>query len=288
VSAPDIIYAKQYGTIVAPLAQQMGSKLRNTVVVKTGVQAEETYMDQLSAFDVKVKGSRLSQTDPEAIDVARRRIALEDRYIAKALDKSDDIRTLADPTSAVVQSGIFGLGRAIDKIIYDAARGTAYTGKVGGTSVALPSGQKVAVGSTNMTLAKWLSAIDILNGNDYTDEDRVLVIGSSQLKSLLNTTEIKSADYNSVKALVNGQINTYLGCQVVRISNTISVKSGNSRFCLLYAKKAMGLAIGEDVQSRITEESTLHFAKQLYFSMSMGASRLEETGVVEIACDETA
>ncbi len=288
MATPDTIYAKSYGSIVAPLAQQMGSKLRGFTNVKTGVNAEETYMDQMTAFSVKTKGSRLSETNPEAVDVARRRIALVDKYIAKGLDKSDDIRTLADPTSAVVQSGIWGMGREIDQIIYDAARGTAYTGKVGGTSVALPPAQKVAVGSTNMTLDKWLSGIEILNGNDYTENDRVLVIGSSQLSSLLATTQIQSADYNSIKALVNGQIDTFLGCKVVRVSNDILELSGTTRYALLFAKKAMGLAIGQDVTSRVTEESTLHFAKQLYFSMSMGASRLEEEGVVEIACDESA
>ncbi len=287
MATPDEIYAKSYGSIVAPLAQQEGSRIRNRVMVKTGVNAEETYMDQMTAFEVKTKGARLSKTNPEAIDVARRRIALEDKYIAKGIDKSDDIRTLADPTSAVVQSGIWGMGREIDQVIYDAARGTAFTGKVGGTPVVLPAGQKVPVAASNMTLDKWLSGIDILNGNDYTEQDRVLVIGSSQLKSLLNTTEIKSADYNAIKALVNGQINTFLGCDVVRLSNDIIAKEGDNRMCLLFAKKAMGLAVGQDVTSRITEESTLHFAKQLYFSMSMGASRLEEDGVVEIPCDET-
>lgn len=288
MSQPDVIYAKSYGNIVAPLAQQQGSKLRNFVMVKSGVQAEETYMDQLSAFDVKTKGSRLSATNPEAISVARRRIALEDKYIAKGLDKSDDIRTLADPTSSVVQAGIWGIGREIDNIIYTASRGTAYTGKVGGTSVALPSAQKVAVGSTNLTLAKLLSAKEILDAADYTDEGRVFVIGSSQLKSLLNTTEIKSADYNTIKALVRGELNTFLGFEFIRVTNDILVKETNTRYCVAFAKKAMGLAIGQDVTSKIDELPTAHYAKQLYFSMSMGASRLEEEGVVEVACDETA
>lgn len=286
--APDTIFAKAYGNIVMPLAQQQGSKLRNLVTVKSGVQAEETYMDQMSAFSVKVKNSRLSSTNPEAIDVTRRRIALEDRYIAKALDKQDDLKTLADPTSAVVQNAVWGLGRAIDEVIYDAARGTAYTGKVGGTSVVLPAAQKVAIGSTNMTLAKWLDAKEILDAGDFPDEDRVLVLGSSALASLLNTTEIKSADYNSVKALVNGQIDSYLGFKVVRVSDDLLTASGTTQYLIAFSKRAMGLAIGQDVVSRITEESTLHFAKQLYFSMSIGASRLEEEGVVEIAINTSA
>jgi len=282
MASPEKIYAKSYGSIVSMLAQQEGSRLRNTVTIKSGVVGEETYMDQLEAFTVAARGARLEQTDPTLASYARRRIALEDFYIAKAIDKMDDVRTLGDPSSAIVKSGIAGMGRKIDDLVIAAARGTAYTGKAGGTSTVLPSAQKVAAGSTGMTLAKWLSAIEILNGNDVDPSDqKFLIIGSGELADLLNTTEIKSADYNSVKALVQGTIDTYLGCKVIR-SERLANNGSDTRYCLLYTQSGMGLAIGRDVQSRITEESTLHFAKQLYFSMSMGASRLEEDKVVEI------
>lgn len=286
-TTPDQIYAKQYGTMVSMLAQQEGSRLRNTVTVKSGVVGEETYMDQLGAFDMSTRttGSRLVATNPSVAAYYRRRIALTTYYAAKAIDKIDDVRSLADPTSAIARSGIAGGGRAIDDAIIAAARGTAYTGKVGGDSTVLPSSQKIAAGSTGMTLAKWLSALEILNGNDVDPSDeRYLIIGSKQLSSLLNTTEIKSADYNTVKALVQGQIDTFLGCKVIRSERL--AKQSTTRYCLLYTKSGMGLAIGRDIQSRITEESTLHFAKQLYFSMDIGASRLEEKKVVEIACIE--
>ena len=283
MATPDAIYAKQYGALVSMLAQQEGSRLRNTVTIKSGVVGEETYMDQLEAFEMSARGSRLAATDPSLASYARRRIALEDFYAAKAIDKMDDIRTLGDPTSAIVKSGIAGAGRKIDDLIIAAARGTAYTGKVGGTSTVLPSSQKVAVGSTGFTLAKWLTALEILNGNDVDPSDeKFLIIGSGELTDLLNTTEIKSADYNSVKALVQGQIDTYLGCKVIR-SERLATNGSNTRYCLLYTKSGMGLAVGQDVQSRIDELPTNHYAKQLYFSMSFGASRLEEDKVVEIA-----
>ncbi len=286
MSTPDTIYAKAYGTNVSMLAQQVGSRLRNTVTVKSGVVGEETYMDQIEAFEAIARGNRLAATDPTLASYARRRIALEDFYIAKGLDKMDDIRTLADPTSAISRSGIAGLGRKIDDQIIAALYGTAYTGKVGGTSTVLPSAQKVASASTNLTLAKWLDALEILNGNDVDPSDeKFLLIGSNQLSSLLNTTEIKSADYNSVKALVQGQVNSFLGCTVIRTERLPVATS--VRKCLLYTKSGIGLAIGRDIVSRIDELPTNHYAKQLYFSMSIGASRLEEDKVVEISCLES-
>ena len=105
------------------------------------------------------------------------------------------------------------------------------------------------------------------------------------LTGLLNTTEIKSADYNSVKALVQGELDSFLGCKVIRSERLAG--GATARKALLFTKSGIGLAIGKDITSRVTEESTLHFAKQIYFSMSLGASRLEEDKVVEIACNES-
>jgi len=269
------------------LSQQKGSRLRGAVTIKSGVVGEETYMDQVSAFEALARTTRLAQTNPTLAAYARRRIALEDYYIAKGIDKIDDVRTLADPTSAIVQSGVAGMGRKIDDLVIAALSGTAYTGKVGGTSTVLPSAQKVAVGSTNLTLAKLLSGIEILNGNDVDPSDeRFIVVSSGMLTSLLNTTEIKSADYNSVKVLVEGNVDTFLGLKFIRSERLAG--GASARKALLFTKSGIGLAVGRDVTSRITEESTLHFAKQLYFSMCLGASRLEEDKVVEIACNEAA
>jgi hypothetical protein len=283
-STPDVIYAKNYGNIVSMLAQQKGSRLRNAVTVKPGVVGEETYMDQLSAFEASKRTARLAQTNPTLAEYARRRIALEDYFIAKGIDKMDDVRTLADPTSAIVQSGVAGLGRAMDDAIIAALGGTAYTGKVGGTSTVLPSAQKIAEASTSLTLAKLLAAKEILDGNEVDDMERYVVAGSNQMSNLLNTTEIKSADFNTVKALVRGEIDTFLSFKFIR-SERLAIGS-SIRSCYAFAKSGIGLAIGRDVTSRIDELPTQHYAKQLYFSMAIGASRLEEKKVVEIGCRE--
>jgi hypothetical protein len=283
---PDTIYAKQYGSLVSLLAQQKGARLRNSVMIKSGVIGEETYMDQIQTFEALTRTTRLAQTNPTLADYARRRIALEDFFIAKAIDKLDDIRTLADPTSAIVMSGQNGMGRKIDDLIIAAASGTAFTGKVGGTSTILPSTQKETTGG-NFTLLKWLNALEILNGNDIDPSDpKTIVISSAMLTEMLNTTEIKSADFNTVKALVQGELNTFLGCDVIRSERLAG--GPTARKALLYTRSGIGLAVGRDVTSRVTEESTLHFAKQIYFSMALGASRLEEEKVVEITVDETA
>jgi hypothetical protein len=288
MGASSDIYAKSYGNTVALLAQQKASRLRNCVTVKSGVVGEETYMDQIEKFSAgtrTVQTDNLAATSPSVLTFQRRKVGLTDYYIAKGIDKMDDLRTLADPTSAAVQSSVAAMGRAIDSAIITALGGTAYTGKVGGTSVALPTAQKIAVSTTGLTLAKWLDGVEILNSNDFDPSDeRYLVIGSSQLNDLLNTTQITSQDYSAVKALVQGQIDTFLGCKVIRSENLPKIST--TRSCYLFTKSSVGLAIAKDVTSRIDELPTNHYAKQIYFSMTLGASRLQEAGVVQIGCKE--
>lgn len=279
------IYVKQFGSIVSLQAQQKGSRLRDTVTVKAGVVGEETFMDQIVPFTVSGRSAVLEATSPASVTYARRKLGMSDFYIAKAIDKMEEIRTLADPTSAITQSAIAGLGRKIDKLVIDALGGTAYTGKIGTTAVSLPTAQKIAEGSTGFTLTKWLAALEVLRGNEVDPSDeKVLVVSSYQLAEMLNINEIKSADYNTQRALVSGDVGTFLGCKV--ITSEQLPKESTARKCYLFTKTGVGLAIGRDVVSRIDELPTNHYAKQLYFSMSMAASRLEETKVVEIECKE--
>jgi hypothetical protein len=108
-------------------------------------------------------------------------------------------------------AGAWAMGRAMDDAIIAAATGTAYSGVAGGTSVSLPAGNKVAHGGVGLSVTKLLNAKEILDANDIDpDEPRFLVCSAGQLADLLAITQITSADYNSVKALVDGQTQSVL------------------------------------------------------------------------------
>jgi hypothetical protein len=64
---------------------------------------------------------------------------------------------------------------------------------------------------TGLTLAKLLSAKETMDGDDVPENGRVIVCTSDQISDLLNTTEIKSSDFNTVKALARGEIDSFLG-----------------------------------------------------------------------------
>lgn len=284
--SPETLYAKQYSDIVTLKAQQKKSRLRNAVMLKLDARGEETFMDQVDSIDAVDITSRYQTTPVHEPSHARRRVSLIGSVVNPVLDPNDKVKMITDPTSSYVMIGSAAMGRKIDDRIIAAATGTAYTGKTGTTAVTLPATQKVAHGGTGLTVAKWLSGIEILNGNDVDEEEpKFLIISAKQLTNLLNSTEIKSTDYNSVKALVRGEVDTYLGCKVIR-SERLGTDSNGDRQVLLYTQTGLGLAISEEVVARIDERPDLNYAKQVYFRMHIGATRLEEEKVVEMACNE--
>jgi hypothetical protein len=88
--------------------------------------------------------------------------------------------------------------------------------------------------------------------------------------TLLNTTEIKSSDYNTVKALVQGKIDTFLGFKFIRTQRLITSTDGSSIACLAWRKSALLLAVGQEPKTRIGERADKSYATQVYNCMSIG------------------
>ena len=275
-------YAQQYQDAVLHLAQQKGSKLRNLVFSKTA-NSEKVNFERLGSTAAVSKTTRYTDTPNVEMVHSRRTVTLADYHWATMHDWTDDVRMLVDPKGSYTKSGGMAMGRAIDDLIIAAATGNAVDGD--GTTVALPAGQKITEsGTAGMTLAKILNAKRILDANEVENEDRVFIIGSRQLEDLLNVTEVKSADYNSVKALVEGQIDSYLGFKFVR-SERLAVAS-SKRSCIAFSKPGLGLAIGKDMMTKIDERPDKSYGWQVYMAWAMQATRIEDERVVEVQAHE--
>ena len=209
-----------------------------------------------------------------------------DYEYADLIDKQDQVRTLIDPTSSYAQAAAFALGRSMDDEIISAVSGNAFSGETGSTTVALPSAQKITESGTDgLTLAKLREAKEKFDSASVDPSiQRYLVVGPKQISDLLNTTQVTSSDFNTVKALVNGEINQFLGFTFVT-SNRLSIAS-SKRLCLAYAGDGIKLALGQDIMTRIDERSDKGYATQVYVCMTMGATRMEEEKVVTIEAHE--
>jgi len=61
---------------------------------------------------------------------------------------------------------------------------------------------------------------------------------------------------------------------------------GTSRQVIAFTEDAIKLGVGKDVTARIEERADKSFSTQVYYCMDIGATRMQETSVVEIACNE--
>ena len=282
-------FVEQYSANVQLLSQQSGSLLRDKVRVES-VVGKNAFFDQIGSVTATVRSSRHSDTPQADTPHSRRRVSLADYEFADLIDDLDKVRMLADPTSTYAQAAAYAMGRAMDDVIIAALGGTAYTGETGSTSVTLPTAQKTATSdqSDGLTVAKLLSAKKILDLNDVDPSlPRFIVCGPTQISDLLNTTEVKSSDYNTVKALAMGQLDSFLGFKFI-MSNRLKFDATNTTDRLVYAftSDAVKLAIGQDVIARIDERADKSYSTQVYYAMSIGATRMEEEKVVQIPCNE--
>jgi len=278
-------FVQQYSANVQMLSQQMGSRLRDAVRVENMV-GKNAFFDQVGSATAQKRTSRHADTPQLDTPHARRRVSLVDYEYADLIDDQDKVRMLIDPTSAYAQASAAAMGRAMDDELIAAATGTAFTGETGSTSTALPAGQQIAAGGADLTLAKLIEAKKVL---DLADVDpsipRYIAVGPNQIESLLNNTTVTSSDFNTVKALVQGDIDTFLGFKFI-VTNRLA-KSGNDRTCFAWAEDGLALGVGKDIMARIDERSDKGYATQVYYCMSIGATRMEEEKVVQIICDES-
>ena len=278
-------FVEQYKSNVFHLAQQKGSRLRDTVRSET-VTGKAHFFERIGSTAAQKRTSRHSDTPRMDTPHSRRKVTMDDYDWADLIDNEDKVRMLISPTSDYALAGAYAMGRAIDDAIISAATGSAYGGVAGGTPVVLPAGQKIVHNSTNLTIAKVLAAKKLLDAAEVDpDEQRFLICTADQIMDFLNIAEVKSSDYNTIKALAQGQIDTYLGFKFIR-SERLGQDATPNRQVLAFTKSAIGLALGADITTKISERSDKNYATQVFLSMTIGATRIEDEKMVEIACVE--
>ena len=277
-------FVNHFSQNIQLLSQQMGSLLRNSVRQET-VTGEKAFFEQIGSAVAQKRASRHASTPIMDTPHARRMVTMSDYEYADLVDDQDKIRMLISPESTYGKAAAAAIVRAMDDEIIDALGGTAKTGVSGGTSTALPSGQKIAHGSAGLTIAKLISAKKIMDQNSVDPSiERYIVVSPEQIEDLLNTTSVTSSDFNSVKALVNGTVDSFMGFRFIT-SNRLK-DDGTSRLCYAYAREGVVMALGKDVTAKIDPRPDKSYSTQIYYCSTFGASRMQEEMVVELACNE--
>ena len=278
-------FVQQFSNNLIQLTQQRGSKLNGSVMTKR-VTGKYAHFDRLGATSASKRTSRHGDTPLTDTPHSRRRVTLDDYEVADLIDSQDEIRMLVDPRSPYAEAMSNALGRTLDDIIIDAADGNATSVDSSDTAsnVALTHtvDEDFDTANSDIILAKLVEAKRILMSNEVQpDEELFFVCDATSIGNLLNDTTLTSADYNNVKSLVQGDIDTFVGFKFIQ-SERVNTTSESFKNALAYAKSGIGLAMGQDIQVKISDRPDKSHATQVYASMTAGAVRIDEGKVVAV------
>jgi hypothetical protein len=103
----------------------------------------------------------------------------------------------------------------------------------------------------------------------------------------MTDTTVTSSDFNTIKALVDGTIADRRWMGFTWVTSSLLALAGNIRANLAWQKNAIGMAINQDMTTRIDERPDKSYATQVYLSQTFGVTRIEEAAVIEIDIDES-
>lgn len=271
-------FVQEYKSGIDHLVQQTGSRFMDSVTVEMVGPGKQVFFDQLGATAMTERTTRHADTAYTDTPHGRRMAPLRDYDVADLIDDPDKIRVLNDPTNAYSQAFAMAALRNIDDVIIAAALGTAATGETGSGSQAA-NGTTITAGG-NIALTDLLEIKRDMDEAEVPDGDRHIVMPASQYEHLLGITEVTSADFVTVKALVQGQIDTYLGFKFHRSERLDTTTVASNSLCFAWHKSGIKLAIGKATTGRIDVLPTKRYSTQVFYSHTIGAVRMEEAKVV--------
>ena len=261
-------------------AYQADAVLRNTVRLRTGVTASTHKFPKIGSGVAQV---RVPQSDVTPLNVtySQATVTLTDYIAAEYSDIFNQAKVNFDERQELVQVVAKAIGRRSDQMIIDA---------LAASSTSLTVATSIGGAGTNLNMAKLREAARLLNTANVPAEDRYILIHASQLSSLLSETAVTSSDFNSVKALVQGDITTFMGFNFITIGDRsegglTGGGSGSTRKVYAYHKMAVGMAESMAIRSEINyiPEKTSWLVSSMF---SAGAVAIDAGGCVDITCTE--
>lgn len=268
------VYAQAYGRNIMQLAQQKYAKTMGMFYMKENVTGKVFFQDQIGEWSMEVKAGRNVQTPNNDPRLARRMGVMVDYHDNRMLDRGDELRTLSDPRSAYTIAAGKSIARRFDDSFYAAAIGNSFSGETGSTTVT--NGNIVNLTAASPTVARIIAVKKTLDDEDVEEEERYFHCNTTLLNNLLNVEQATSADYHTVKGLVRGELNTWLG-----FAWTMTTRMPSTEVGIAWQKYGMcGAGMDGSPLVRTDEREDLSYSWQVYYELNLGIVRLEEVRVV--------
>ncbi len=275
----DTAFITIFDNEVKHVSQGMGMSLRAAVKTKS-VKGSTVRFQKIGRGTATV---RVTQSDVTVMNLAHTVVSatMVDYTAAEYTDIFDQEKVNFEEREPIVQAIAGAIGRRDDQIILDAWDAASTT-----LTVAKTVGANNAADGTKVRRAKRL-----LDDQGVPTSDRFFIHSTQFLEQLLGNTTATSIDYNAVRLLVDGEIDTWLGFKWIMIKDRSSNEgglpiAGNDRVNYAVHKTACGLGINLDkkVEINYIAEKTSWLVNGLY---SAGAVAIDALGIVEVTIDES-
>jgi hypothetical protein len=258
-------------------AYQAESVLRGTMRTRTGVAGNTV---KFPTIGKGVATLRVPQTDVTPLNVTYGQVTatMEDYIAAEYSDIFQQSHINFDERSELVQVVSKSIARRMDQIMIDALNAATGTSTVATT---------IGGAGTNMNIEKLRATAKAMNEKNVPSEGRNLLMHASQLDALLGETEITSQDFASVKALVQGEINTFMGFNILTMGDRDEggIPKPSTRTCFAWHKDSMGYAesMAQKTEVNYVPEKTSFLVSSMF---SAGSVSIDGEGIVKISCTE--
>jgi len=260
------------------LAYQGSSSLRGRVRLKTGVTGASHFFQKMGA-GVASQHSSAELITPADFVHAKVAATLSNWRIGDYTDLFDQAETTVDERADLAKSNANALGRAEDQLIIDAL--DAATSLAGTVDEDL-GGTNTPINADKLRRAKRYLVAQQAAGGDHT-----LVINAVGLEGALSEIEVTSSDYQTMKALVDADLNNKyaFGFRFVviedRAEGGLPVGSTSIRLCFAFDRAAVGLATAIEPSTRVDfiPERAAWLSQGM---LKAGAAVIDSKGVVEV------
>lgn len=265
-------------------AYQMAGKLRPYITVRTGVVGDTYKPRKMGKGLARQRPAPSSDVTPMDIAHSQQTITLTNWYAPEYTDIFDQQVVNFDEQKELASTIAWALGRREDQLIIDAWEDGTPTSTVD---------EDVGGLDTGMNPDKIRRASRFLNALGVPMEGRTIAHTAIALEQLLGETEVTSSDYNSVKTLVNGEINTWMSFKFVCIETRTEgglpidlAPNPDETHSFAFHKASTVYASGMDIK----QETNYIPEKVSWLSNGMmkgGATVRDADGYVEIQTNET-
>jgi hypothetical protein len=301
---------EQFSSNVRMLGEQTQDILRPICEVKS-VVGKTFYGDSLKGSEAVTKSERHGTNPFTPVRHGRRRGTIIDKHWGDYLDEADAPKVIIDFKGKYVQLGVQALNRTEEDLIIEALGGAAYSVPSVGDGAAVTinnydagecrilkgDGTLATAGSdasdtteTALTIAKLGLVGELLDEAQLPPElTRYFIANAYNKWQLLQTTEVKSSDYNTVKALANGAIDTFMGFKFLW-TERLKVHATDTGCIRAYAcvQGAIALGVGQETRGRMWQDGSHCNSWYCYCDSSKGATRQEGPAVIEILLKKAA